>query len=143
MKKIFAVLLSVCLLVLLCACGEEPAPPVLAENERIFLGMPQETDGSVTFKYKMITDKDDIEKIISAINNAPKTLAEETYKNGEAAPSKQVLARIRLSDGTGASLYGEGEIYINALYKTDAAAIAAELRAVYDATEGEEIDGIG
>ncbi|MBQ7290118.1 MAG: hypothetical protein IJW76_00135 [Clostridia bacterium] len=138
MKKIFAVLLSVCLLVLLCACGEKPVPPVLAENERILLAMPQETDGTVAFKYKVITDAEDIEKIISAVNNAPKTIAEEN--DGAEAISKQVLARIRLSDGTTVSLYGEGEIYINALYKTDAAAIAGELKAVYDATAGEELD---
>ena len=54
-----------------------------------------------------------------------------------------MLARIRLSDGTTVSLYGEGEIYINALYKTDSATIANELKAVYDATPGEELDWIG
>lgn len=141
MKKIFAVLLSVCLIVSLCACGEGPAPAVLVENERILLAMPQETDGTVAFKYKVITDAEDIEKIISAVNNAPKNLAEEN--DGKDTASKQVLARIRLSDGTTVSLYGEGEIYINALYKTDSAAIANELKAVYDATPGEELDWIG
>ena len=139
MKKIFAVLLSVCLIVLLCACGEGPAPAVLAENERILLAMPQETGGEVVFRYKVITDAEDIGKILSAVNDASKTFIEE---NADAA-SKQVLARIRLSDGTTVSLYGEGEIYINALYKTDSAAIAGELKAVYDATPGEELDWIG
>ena len=97
MKKIFAVLLSVCLIVLLCACGEGPAPAVLAENERILLAMPQETGDEVVFRYKVITDAEDIGKILYAVNDAPKTFIEE---NADAA-SKQVLARIRLSDGIG------------------------------------------
>ena len=151
MKKIFAVFLSVCLLASLCACGSTnpaqttentlPTPTVLVENERILLAMMQESAYTTAMKYKVVTDAENIERIISAINNTPKTLVDES--DDIAIKSGQILFRVRLSEGKTVTLYVEGEIYINALYKTDTASIAKELEAIYNATEGEELDWKG
>ena len=153
MKRIVLVLISVCLILSLCACNNTPenttenttentlpAPAVISESERILLAAARETEpGFFEWKYKTITDSDTIEKIVSLINDSEKTLSSPSATNLEDMSSKQILFRIRLSDGSTVVVCGNNEIYINAYYTVNTD-IAGELAQIYESTEAEEKD---